>query len=127
MLAQNRSTVQSKCKKSTGKILDSKFFLKTDEAIRVIFAEHALHLQKTNEQAVQSILDSNDEGSDKSLRPFLVADMYQMTQGLEATAVNCHVGGAIIHLKRARKAFLDSKRNESVAVRQLLITKVLKN
>lgn len=77
------------------------------------------------ETTVQIMSETNDEESEISFPRLPVADIDIIFQELGTTAVNCHVDGAIIYLRRACRAFLESKQNESAPERQLLITEIM--
>lgn len=75
----------------------------------------------------ESRSDSEDDNFEKSQALSPMQDIHALFQDLEYMASNCHIYGAIIHLQRARHAFLAANREDSTPEKGLLIIDVLRN
>lgn len=101
--------------------------IESDEDVRLGMVDDELQQQEipihldNNEEA-----DSAEEGDESPPQPLpSLPKILDTFRKLEIMAFNCDVEGAVPFLRRAKTAFLDKKRQEGGAERQLLITELL--
>lgn len=88
------------------------FTVEASESTQMGNVEDAIAVQNFNSGAPfhsSSGLDSVRLNQTLSL--LRVHEIYGMFQDLESTVISCHVPGALLHLRGARRAFSDTKRD----------------
>lgn len=114
--------------KVTAENVSKCFTIEADKATQVGLVGGAMTAQNSNAEAlVHSLASSDSVELDRALSLSPVHDIYGVFQKLESAAVSCHVLEAVLHLRRARRAFLASNQSESAPERQFLIIEILES